>query len=341
MIYYHNYSLKNFHSFRIQVQAQHIFVVDTILELYQVWNTSQKLKIPFLILGNGSNILFLEKFFLGIVIVNKIRGIYFFEDKKSWNLEVLSGENWHNLVLYSLKNRIFGLENLALIPGSIGGAVVQNISAYGLELKKVCNYVKILDLKKNKIIYIPKKFCNFNYRNSIFKNFYIKDFVIISIGIRLKKKWKPIVNHPDLQHLKNIPITPKKIFNLICKIRKFKIPNPKDTGNAGSFFKNPTINIKDIKLNSKKFFNLSKFYKKNGKIKIPASWLIDKSNLKGYSIGGAEIDKNKAFIINKKNATGKDVFLLFNHVKKTIKKKFNIKLQKEVIFIGSKKNIFM
>lgn len=340
MITYHkNNSLKSFNTFKINVKANKIVIVNSIDELYMAWYESKKLKIPFLLLGEGSNVLFFKNYY-GIVIINKIKGINITEDCNFWYLSVKSGEKWHNLVKFTLRNKIFGLENLALIPGSVGAAVIQNIGAYGMELKEICNYVNILDFQKNKVFYFSAKQCHFNYRYSIFQNFYKNDFAIIEVNLKLKKNWVPNINYQELSKLNTKIITPIKIFNTVCKIRKKILPNYTLIGNAGSFFKNPIVTVKKANIIKKLFPQVPQYIQKNGHIKLSAGWLIEKCNLKNFCIGGASVyNKQALIIINKKNATGKDIILLANYIRQCIKKKFNILLKLEVVIIYSKKKL--
>lgn len=331
-----NKSLKKFNTFKIDVKAKKIIIAKKISDIYKAWKLSKIKKIPLLILGCGSNVLFISNF-IGIVIINKIKGIDITEDKNFWYFHICSGEKWNYLVRFSLLNGFFGLENLALIPGTVGAAAIQNIGAYGLEFQEVCNYVDLFNCKKNNISRFNVKQCKFGYRKSIFKNCYIKGFFIVAIGLILKKSWKPIINYSSLKDLNIKKIKPQYIFEFICKIRRKKIPDFNIIGNAGSFFINPILNMKNAKniLNRFPKIHINKISKK--RFKIFAGWLIEQCNLKGYSIGGAVVcSKNALIIANKNNsATWKDVFLLFKHVRKCVKKKFNILLKPEVQFINS------
>lgn len=339
-MYLNHNSLKPFNTFKIDVRAKKIFVVKTRFELYDAWYESKKKNLPFLILGEGSNVLFLKKNYNGIVAINRLKGISITEDKNFWYLHIGAGENWHKLVNFSVKNKFFGLENLALIPGCVGSAVVQNIGAYGLELHQFCQYVDILDFKINKVSRLLNKLCKFDYRDSIFQNKYQKNFAILSIGLKLKKEWTPTIVYNDLKKLHLNAITPKKIFNFICQIRKKKMPNPKVFGNAGSFFKNPLLSYSDAKKIFKQFPLIPRYPYDQKRIHLSAGWLIEQCHLKNYCIGDAAVYKKQALIIiNKKNATGKDIFLLAQYIFQCVKKKFNILLEPEVNFI--EKNFFI
>jgi len=321
-------------TFKINVTAQKIFFIKSTNTLIKIWNKCKKFKIPFLILGEGSNTLFLENY-LGIIGINKIKGIKIKEKNKNWHLHVNSGENWHYLVQYTIKKGIFGLENLVMIPGSVGSAPINNIGAYGLEIKDICQYVDVLCLQSKKIKRIEKKNCYFGYRDSIFKYKYQSGYIIIAIGIILSKYWKPITSYGLLKKINLINITPYQIFNKIKYIRKNTIPNYKLIGNVGSFFKNPILIKKNISNLLEKYKNIPYYPEKNGRIKLSAAWLIEQCGLKSYTIGGASVyHKQPLILINKKKATSQEILRLAYKIFYSVKKKFNILLELEVQLIG-------
>ncbi|QCI24160.1 UDP-N-acetylmuramate dehydrogenase [Buchnera aphidicola (Muscaphis stroyani)] len=331
--YFSYESLKKLNTFKINVTAKKIVFVKTIQSLINVWNTCKFYSIPFIILGEGSNVLFLKNY-QGIVVINRIKGIIVTEKKKTCLLHVYSGEKWNDLVKYSLRIGFFGLENLALIPGCVGSAAIQNIGAYGAELKNVCQYVDVLSLNDNSIKRIYKNECKFSYRNSIFKHQYKYGYAIISVGIKLSKIWNPIIFHSFKKKIKCTNITPYSIFNYICYLRRNKLPNPKKTGSAGSFFKNPIISKKKLKKLTSLYTNIPMHLQKNGLVKISAAWLIEKYRFKNIHIGDAEIyKKQKLILINRKNATGLEILKLSKIITICILKKFNIFLQPEIDFI--------
>ncbi|WP_422667513.1 UDP-N-acetylmuramate dehydrogenase [Buchnera aphidicola] len=217
----YNLSLKDLNTFAVNVTAKKIIFVSTISLLINIWHKCKTSKVPFIILGEGSNILFLENY-LGIVVINRIKGINITEKNNFWYLHVNSGEIWHDLVQYTLKIGLFGLENLAYIPGCVGSAAIQNIGAYGLEIKNVCNYVDIISLNNASIQRINLQQCNFSYRNSIFQTKYNYGYAVLSVGIKLSKIWKPIIFHSFFKNINLIQINPYKIFNTIYNIRKKK-----------------------------------------------------------------------------------------------------------------------
>ncbi|WP_367682817.1 UDP-N-acetylmuramate dehydrogenase [Buchnera aphidicola] len=249
---------------------------------------------------------------------------------------MFSGEKWNDVVKYTMKMKFFGLENLALIPGCIGSAAIQNIGAYGLELKNICEYVDIISLKTSKIIRIKNYLCRFAYRDSIFKHKYQEGYAVISVGIKILKKWKPIFFKSLIKNINITKVTPYEIYNNICKIRRRKLPNPDKIGNAGSFFKNPIITQKNAKKILSIYINIPYYPQNNGNIKISAAWLIQKYNFKNIKIGNASIyKKNKLILVNQKKSHGWEILKLAKIIQKSIFKKFKIWLEPEIDFIHS------
>ncbi|QCI18614.1 UDP-N-acetylmuramate dehydrogenase [Buchnera aphidicola] len=328
-------SLKDLNTFSIDVIAKKIIFVRTIQSLIKIYKKCNLFNIPYIILGEGSNVLFLENY-KGIVIINRIKGITVKEKKHSWLLHVFSGEKWHDLVKYTLRMGFFGLENLALIPGCLGSAAIQNIGAYGLEFKNICQYVDIICLENAKIIRIEKKLCKFSYRDSIFKYKYKEKYAILAVGIKILKKWNPIIFTSLLKNINISKINPYRIYNNICKIRKKKLPNLNKLGNAGSFFKNPVISKKDAKQILSLYSNIPYYSQINGYIKISAAWLIEKYNFNNIQIGDAAIyKKQKLILVNLKKANPRDILKLAKIIQKSILKKFKIWLEPEIEFINS------
>ncbi|WWP02723.1 MAG: UDP-N-acetylmuramate dehydrogenase [Candidatus Dasytiphilus stammeri] len=318
----------------IDVHATRVFFVENFSQLIKAWHESIIYELPILILGEGSNVVFLEDY-RGIVIFNRLKGISITEQKDYWHLHVRAGEYWQYLVELTLKKGIFGLENLAFIPGYVGAAPIQNIGAYGVEFADFCEYVEIFDLNRKKKIILSANECNFGYRDSIFKHTYKNHHVITAVGLIIKKKWYPNINHDSLVNL-NSKITAQDILNIIWNIRTSKLPNTNIFGNAGSFFKNPIIDIKQARTLLLAFPNIPYYQHDDNKIKLSAGWLIEKCNLKGYLLGGAAVHSEHALIlINKNKATGLDIALLADKIRQDVGKKFNIWLEPEVRFFKS------
>jgi UDP-N-acetylmuramate dehydrogenase len=327
-------SLKPFNTFGIQANASQIVIAQTVQELQQAWSEAVSAQRPVLILGEGSNVLFLDDF-SGTVLVNRITGIEINETKEAWNLHVGAGENWHRLVEFTLQHGIPGLENLAMIPGCAGSSPIQNIGAYGVELNKICDYVDCVDLYTGQQHRLSNMQCRFGYRDSIFKHEYRDHYAIIAVGLSLPKAWKPVLTYGDLTRLDPATVTPQVVFEAVCHMRTTKLPDPRVNGNAGSFFKNPVITAIQAEELLFAFPNAPHYPQADGSVKLAAGWLIDQCELKGYKIGGAAVHRQQALVlINEAEATSQDVIKLAHHIRQTVGAKFNVWLEPEVRFIG-------
>ncbi len=329
------YSLRSLHTFAMPVKASNIIWAENIEQILIARQQSEQKNEPFLLLGEGSNVLFLTDF-AGTVVFNRLRGITIEEGKQDWFIHAAAGENWHNLVCYLLEKGIKGLENLALIPGCAGSAPIQNIGAYGVEFKDVCNYVDIVNLKNGQQQRLLNAECQFSYRDSIFKHKYHKDYAITAIGLRLTKLWQPKICYGDLKSLDHSIITAQAIFDSVCKIRRSKLPDPKLLGNAGSFFKNPIVSANTAKELLKAYPDAPCYNQSNGTVKLAAGWLIEQCQLKGYAIGDAAVHEQQSLIlINRGNASPDDIVALARHICSTVSYHFSINLEPEVRFIGA------
>ncbi|WP_455426148.1 UDP-N-acetylmuramate dehydrogenase [Dryocola sp. LX212] len=329
-------SLKSFNTFGIQASASRIVIAQTVQQLTEAWNDALLAQQPVLILGEGSNVLFLEDF-SGTVIVNRIAGIEVAEKDDAWYLHVGAGENWHHLVEYTLTNGMPGLENLALIPGCVGSSPIQNIGAYGVELKQVCDYVDCVDLRSGEMQRLNNAECQFGYRDSIFKHDLQDNFAITAVGLRLPKTWQPVLTYGDLAKLDPAKVTPKTVFDAVCHMRTTKLPDPRINGNAGSFFKNPVIPAEIATELLSAYSTAPNYPQADGSTKLAAGWLIDQCQLKGYQIGGAAVHRQQALVlINVENAVSQDVVNLAHYIRQRVGEKFNVWLEPEVRFIGSK-----
>jgi UDP-N-acetylmuramate dehydrogenase len=327
--------LKHLNTFALSVYASNIISANSTEELIDAWRESASKRQPVLLLGEGSNVLFIENY-SGTVLLNRIKGITSTEDDIAWYLHVGAGENWHQLVCYSLQNNMLGLENLALIPGCVGSAPIQNIGAYGVELQTVCEYVDLLDMAKGTIQRLSAEECQFGYRDSIFKHRYGNEFAIVFVGIKLMKSWTPTLGYGDLTHMNPLTATAEDIFNSVCAMRCSKLPDPKVTGNAGSFFKNPVVDATVAEDIVKRYPNAPYYLQTDGSVKLAAGWLIEQCALKGYQIGGAAVHQQQALVlINLAEATGQDVLGLARYIRQQVAKKFAIWLEPEVRFIAS------
>ena len=325
-----NISLKNYNTFGIDVKANQFIEINAVEELIK---TSKK--DAFFILGGGSNMLLTKDINKTVLHIN-IKGIKIIKDNKySVYIEVNAGENWHEFVLWSLKNDFGGIENLSLIPGNVGTCPIQNIGAYGVEVKDVIHSVQTIEIATGKKVLFKNKECDFGYRNSIFKNKQKGKYVITSVVFKLSKiKHKLHYNYgaikTELSNQNIIKPSIQDISNAIIHIRKTKLPNPKELGNSGSFFKNPVVD-KALFLSIQKQYPQMPYYAIDSKYKIPAGWLIEQSGFKGKRYGDAGVHKNQALVlVNYGNATGNDILNLAKKIQEKIKKQFNIDLEMEV-----------
>lgn len=332
-----NKSLKKYNTFSIDCKARYFVSVSNLIELKEVINTS--IHPNKLILGGGSNML-LTKDVDALVIHINLKGIEVItEDQNFVTLKVMAGENWHEFVQYCIENDFGGVENLSLIPGNVGTAPIQNIGAYGVELKDVFESCQTLSIKDVSNKEYSKKECDFGYRNSIFKKEDKGKNIITSVIFKLTKKNHQInIAYGAIQDkLKENNIhkpSLKDISRAIIEIRQSKLPDPKLLGNSGSFFKNPVISFEAFKK-----FNLQNpeapFYKlSESEYKIPAGWLIEKADYKGKRFGDAGVHKNQALVlVNYGNASGQDIINLANKIQEKVKNSFGISITPEVNII--------
>lgn len=329
-----NISLKPYNTFGIDVLAKHFVSVCSIEELKHVLllkNYPDKL-----ILGGGSNMLLTKNQDVLVIHIN-IKGIsIIFEDDNFVTVKANAGENWHEFVLWCLNHNFGGIENMSLIPGNVGTAPIQNIGAYGVELKDIFISCEALSIETNKIETFNKDSCHFGYRNSIFKQDAKGKYIITSVCFKLTKhNHKLLTNYgaitSQLEVMKvNIP-TIQDISNAVIAIRESKLPNPREIGNCGSFFKNPVISKVDFEKLVEKFKDVPSYPVSDNEIKIPAGWLIETAGFKGKRFGNYGVHKNQALVlVNYGDAKGLDILKLSKLIQKTVKRLFNISIEAEV-----------
>ena len=329
-----NYCLKNHNTFGVAAQAKYFASFNSEKELTELLKNNICKTEPLFILGGGSNIL-LTKDFKGIVLANKIKGINIIsEDKHSTSITVGAGEVWHDFVLWSIQKNLSGIENLALIPGLIGASPMQNIGAYGTEVKEVITKVSYIELESGTKKKITNSECNFSYRNSIFKEDLKGEVVITEVVYKLSKtplnniKYGSITD--ELKRLEKEP-SPSSIAEAVINIRSSKLPDPKVLGNSGSFFKNPIIETHEFEKLKKEFPEIIGYKVSDTETKISAGWLIDNVELKGYRKSDAGVHKHHALIlVNYGNATGLEIINLAREIQQTVKDKYGISIETEV-----------
>lgn len=288
-----------------------------------------------LVIGSGSNIL-LTGDFAGTVIRVATKGIKIQQDSEYYYLEVEAGEDWHAFVSSCLDQGMAGLENLALIPGTVGAAPVQNIGAYGLEFKTVCHWIEYVDLASGTIYRLSPEDCEFGYRESIFKGALRDHSVITSVGIRLAKQWSPCLSYDSLASLAPERVKPRQIFDYICEMRISKLPDTKVLGNAGSFFKNPSIS-RDLFMDlQRRYPEIVGYQQDDGQVKVAAGWLIEQAGLKDTAFGNAAIHEHHSLVlVNKGGARGKDIVALALEIIDQIERLFGVTLETEIRIIGA------
>ncbi|MGE6570763.1 UDP-N-acetylmuramate dehydrogenase [Shewanella vesiculosa] len=303
-------------------------LITRCIELYQQQN-------PMLILGGGSNLVFTDDF-KGTVVKVSTTGIVIDQDDDFYYLTVQAGENWHHLIEYCLSREIYGLENMALIPGTVGAAPIQNIGAYGVEFNRFCHQIQFLQLDTGKLVHFDNDQCHFGYRESIFKQQLKNLAVITEVTLKLAKQWQAVTNYGPLQHLDPATVTARQIFDCVCHVRQSKLPDPKKLGNVGSFFKNPVVSIDVYNTLKTRYAALVGYPQSDDHYKLAAGWLIEQAGLKGFNIGDAAVHKEQALVlVNLGNASGKEVCQLALYVIQTVFNKFGVRLQPEPRILGS------
>lgn len=333
-----NYPLIKLNTFGIDVNAKYFTSINTVNELIEIKKSEKFKDHELLILGGGSNILF-TKDFNGLVILNNIKGKEIVDQNDdSIILKIGAGENWHELVMYCVDNGWGGIENLSLIPGNTGTAPMQNIGAYGVEIKETFVELEALEISSGKIVKFSNSECEFGYRESVFKNKMKNKYIILNITLELNKNPILNINYGDVKAIletKKIETpTIKDVSNAIISIRQRKLPDPKKIGNSGSFFKNPIIDINLLKLIEGKYPNVVSYKINENKFKIAAGWMIEKAGWKGKKFNNFGVHENQALVlVNYGLANGKEIFNLSEKIILDIKEKFGITLEREVNII--------
>lgn len=325
-------SLKTYNTFGIEAVAKELVIVDSLEELK---NLLPRLRIEkFMFLGGGSNVLFINDFD-GLVVINQMKGLKAESiDANDVKVSSMSGESWHEFVLWTLDQGYYGLENMSLIPGTVGAAPMQNIGAYGVEFKDVCIQVDALELATGELKSFSYMECEFGYRESVFKRALKDKYFIYQVHVKLSRK-APIKasygNIQDVLKAKGIQQpNHRDISTAVIEIRSSKLPNPAELGNAGSFFKNPVVEKSQAETLLKEFPNAPNF-PDGDKVKIPAGWLIEQCGFKGYREGNTGSHKDQALVIvNYGGASGQEIYDYSEKVIAEVKKRFNFVLEREV-----------
>jgi UDP-N-acetylmuramate dehydrogenase len=330
--------LKAYNTFGIEASCDYFTEVNSIKDFEELTREPIYKNNKKLVIGGGSNILFTRDF-KGIVIKNNIKGKEILkQDDQEVLVKIGAGENWHGFVMWCIDNNFYGLENLSLIPGCVGASPMQNIGAYGVEIKEVFSELEAHDMETAVKRIFKKEECHFGYRESVFKHEFKDQYLITSVTYRLKKN-APVnvsygaitaeleaagVRHPGI----------KDVSQAVIRIRQSKLPDPAVTGNAGSFFKNPEVPANKYNELKMKFENLVAYPLANGNYKLAAGWLIEQCGLKGHEHHGAAVHNKQALVlVNKNNCTGQDVLELSSYVMQKVFDKFGVTLEREVNII--------
>ncbi len=327
-----NYSLKHLNTFGIEAKARYFASFTDNDELRELVEQSRNHKK--LILGGGSNILFTNNVD-GYVLRNEISGIDIIkEDTEHVYVKAGAGENWHRFVLYCLDHNLAGVENLSLIPGSVGASPMQNIGAYGVEIKDVFEQLEAFHIEDNRIVTFSATDCEFGYRESVFKNKFKDQFVITHVTYRLNKHPKYHTSYgavEDELNRMNDGVSIHTIARAVMNIRMSKLPDPAKIGNAGSFFKNPTVDAEAFEKLRTDYPSLPGYLQPDGRVKLAAGWLIEQAGWKGYRKGDAGCHEKQALVlVNHGNASGAEIYQLSGQIQKSIKVKFGVHLEREV-----------
>ena len=329
-----NFSLKKYNTFGIEAKAKQFVAVHSVEELKQILAT-HKTEAKF-ILGGGSNLL-LTQDINALVIHIDLKGKKIIKEDNDYVwVESQAGEVWHEFVLWSIDHNLGGLENMSLIPGNVGTTPVQNIGAYGTEIKDTFVSCNTVDIATQELVTFTKAECKFGYRESIFKQEAKDKYVITSVVFKLTKRNHKInTAYGDItkELEKNNIVTPnlKEVSNAVIAIRQSKLPDPKELGNSGSFFKNPIIPKELYEKAHAQFPDMPHYVVSETEVKVPAGWLIEQAGFKGKRFGDAGIHKNQALVlVNYGNATGQEIFAVSKDIQATVLNKFGIAIEAEV-----------
>lgn len=330
----HDFSLKKYNTFGIEAKAKQFVAVHSTDELREVLqqNPGQKK----FILGGGSNMLLTQDVdALVIHVALKGKKVLREDDDHVW-VEAKAGENWHEFVLWTIGQDFGGLENMSLIPGNVGTTPIQNIGAYGTEIKDTFVSCEAMEMATQNIRTFENPECNFGYRESVFKQTLKDQYIITSVVFKLSKRNHKInTSYGDImaELAKNNITTPrlKDVSNAVIAIRQSKLPDPKELGNSGSFFKNPIISKADFDKAHAKFPDMKFYPVSENQVKVPAGWLIEQAGFKGKRFGDAGVHKNQALVlVNYGNATGAEILAVSKEIQRTILEKFGIAIEAEV-----------
>ncbi len=336
MLLQENISLRRYNSFGIETSARYFSSFSGPEELHAMYDALNRKNIhERLILGGGSNILF-TKNFDGCVIKNELKGIDLVnETGDAYFVRAYAGENWHSFVMYCIGKQYYGLENLSLIPGNVGASPIQNIGAYGVEIKDFLHQLEAWNTETQEMEIFTNAACKFGYRESVFKNIYKGKYIICSVTFRLLKEPRFIISYgaieKELEEMGVTALTAKAVSDAVIHIRESKLPDPAIIGNAGSFFKNPVVSSAVYESLKTKYPQIPGYPANEGNTKLAAGWLIEQCGWKGYRKGDAGcFEKQALVLVNYGHASGPDIYQLSQNIINSVFDRFGIILEREV-----------
>ncbi|SBS37640.1 UDP-N-acetylenolpyruvoylglucosamine reductase [Marinomonas spartinae] len=325
-----NVSLASYNTFRFEHKAQYFAEIDSLDLLTEALRWAKHIDIPVTVIGGGSNLLISDEV-LGLVLVNRLMGKTAEVSGDSVLLQVSSGENWHQLVAYTVEHQWYGIENLALIPGTVGAAPVQNIGAYGVEVKDVLTRVQVLDVMSEALEWLTAESCGFAYRDSHFKGLWQGRYIITAVEMQLHCLPSYSLNYGGLKQQIQGEVTLAKVFDAVCAVRQSKLPDPAKLANAGSFFKNPIVNAEQHEELKRRFPNLVSFPFGEA-FKLAAGWLIDQSGWKGVIHKGVGVyDKQALVLVNYSEHKADALLELESKIKQSVLDKYGVFLEREPV----------
>ncbi|WGS49204.1 UDP-N-acetylmuramate dehydrogenase [Paraburkholderia sp. D15] len=334
-----DYPLKAHNTFGFDVRARFACRIEHEAQLLAAVRDPRVAGLPRLVLGGGSNVV-LTGDFDGLVVLIALRGRRVVrEDENAWYVEAGGGESWHEFVAWTLAHGMPGLENLALIPGTVGAAPIQNIGAYGLEMGERFASLRAVELATGEVVELDAQACGFGYRDSFFKREGRDRFVITSVTFRLPKAWQPRAGYADLAralaadgHGGDAAPSAQAVFDAVVAVRRAKLPDPLELGNAGSFFKNPVVDAAQFEALKRMEPEVVSYPQADGRVKLAAGWLIDRCGWKGRAMGAAAVHERQALVlVNRGGASGADILALAKAVQRDVFERFGVELEAEPV----------
>lgn len=329
-----SFNLEKYNTFGLEVKAAFGFVLNDMAMLPLILKKISESQHGFIVLGGGSDVLFQEDY-AGVVVINRLKGMQFEEDANFFYVRAEGGEVFHEVIETCMKRGVYGLEGLALIPGTVGAAPIQNVGAYGSTFSDFCRYVEVMDLKNGKLERIKSQDCAFGYRDSIFKRPENKNrYIVTAVGLEIPKTWNPKRDYAALKAFDTS--TPEKLFAAVCAVRSSKLPDPKVLGNAGSFFKNPVVSLEKLKEIQHEFTDVPNYpVDTEGLCKLAAGWLIEKAGCRGIRLGQAGTYERQALVIvNHGGAKAGEIVDMAKHVIKKVQENLVLNWNQKYEFLG-------